>query len=46
MAIYDLKGRKSVQVATVERPAVEIGDEGDGPYGIAQPGLAYELEAT
>lgn len=45
-AIYDLKGEKSVQIATAEMPSVEIGDEGDGPFGVAQPSLAYRLEAT
>ncbi len=45
-AIFDVVSRKSVQIATPDLRSVQMGDQGDGPYGIADTSLPYRLEAT
>lgn len=45
-AIYDVVGGKTVQIESKEFPAVQFGDRGDGPYGIASVDLPYQIEST
>ena len=45
-AIYDVEKATSVQIETPDLPTVQLGDEGDGPYGIADVDKPYGVEAT
>jgi len=45
-AIYEIGAKKSVQIETTKLPSVQLGDRGDGAYGIAEPDSDYDVEST
>lgn len=45
-AIYDIASGKSIQIENEKLPSVQLGDRGDGAYGIAQPDSDYDVEST
>ena len=45
-ALYDVASRKTTQIETPELRSVQIGDEGDAAFGLADNPLPYRVEAT
>ncbi len=45
-ALYEVASRKTTQIETPELRSVQIGDEGDAAFGLADNPLPYRVEAT
>ena len=43
LAVYDVRARRAVQLATLELPQVTVADRGDGGVALGESGLPYRI---